>query len=125
MPAPSAYPLYGGRREVEATIDYWNDRDDVYRVYLRAGERLTATWSGPSTETGPALALWRPGTTAVDAASIADRRLLARPAGAPLGFRARAAGWYLLDARMLRPGSGAYRSLWRRRAEAQAAVPRR
>ena len=25
------------RREVAATLDYWNDRDDVYRVYLRAG----------------------------------------------------------------------------------------
>ena len=41
-----AYPLYGSHRVVEATIDYWNDRDDVYRVYLHADEQLTATESG-------------------------------------------------------------------------------
>ena len=40
------------RREVEATIDYWNDRDDVYRVYLQAGEQLTAT--GRRTSARPA-----------------------------------------------------------------------
>ena len=39
----SAYPLFGARRDIAATLDYWNDRDDVYRVYLRAGERLDAT----------------------------------------------------------------------------------
>jgi serine protease len=105
-----AYPLYGARREVAATIDYWNDPDDVYRVYLRAGQRLVARW-GADTTTRPALALWRPGTTAVDEASIPDRRLLVRPAGAALAFTAKAAGWYLLDVRMTQPGSGAYRLL--------------
>ena len=103
-----AYPLYGSRRVVEATIDYWNDRDDVYRVYLQAGEQLTATESGTSAA-GPSLALWRPGTIAVDAASVRDRRLLSRPAGASLSFRADAAGWYLLDVRMIARAAGAYR----------------
>ena len=93
---------------VEATIDYWNDRDDVYRVYLHAGEQLTATESGTSAA-GPSLALWRPGTIAVDAASVRDRRLLSRPAGTSLSFRADAAGWYLLDVRMIARAAGAYR----------------
>ena len=105
-----AYPLYGPRRDVGATIDYWNDRDDVYRVYLRAGQRLIAKWAG-DTSARPALALWRPGTTEVDAASVADRRLLARPAGAALSFAATVTGWYVLDVRMTRPGSGPYRLL--------------
>ena len=104
----NAYPLYGTRRGIAATIDYWNDRDDVYRIYLRAGQRVTATWAS-DTAARPALALWRPGTTAVDAASIRDRRLLLRPAGAALSFEAKAAGWYLLDVRMTRGGAGAYR----------------
>jgi len=103
-----SYPLYGARRDVQATIDYWNDRDDIYRVYIRSGQRLTVRWAG-DTSTRPTLTLWRPGTTAVDAASIAFRRLLERPAGAALAFTARAAGWYLLDARITHPGSGAYR----------------
>ena len=42
----SAYPLFGAQRDIAATLDYWNDRDDVYRVYLRAGERLDATPAG-------------------------------------------------------------------------------
>jgi serine protease len=105
---PAAYPLYGVRREVVATVDYWNDRDDVYRVYLRVGQLLTATWGADST-TRPALALWRPGTTAVDAASVPVRRLLARPAGSGLSFTAKVAGWYLLDARTTRAESGPYR----------------
>jgi len=105
-----SYPLFGARRDVGATIDYWNDRDDVYRVYLRAGQRLAATWAF-DTATRPALMLWRPGTTAVDEASIPDRRLLARPAGAALSYTASAAGWYILDVRMTRPGGGAYRLL--------------
>jgi len=107
-PSTEAYPLFGARRDISATIDHWNDRDDIYRVYLRSGQRLTATFQ-PGSRVRPALALWRPGTTAVDSASIPDRRLLARPAGSALAFRAKAAGWYLLDARMIQPGSGLYR----------------
>ncbi len=103
-----AYPLFGARREIAATLDYWNDRDDVYRVFLRAGERLAATAAG---ETGikPSLSLWRPGTSAIDQASAASQRVVARPAGAALSYRAQAAGWYLLDARLVHASRGPYR----------------
>ena len=107
-----------------ATIDYWNDRDDVYRVYLRADQRLTATWGADST-TRPALTLWRPGTSAVDEASIPDRRLLARPAGSALSFTAKAAGWYLLDARTTRGESGSVPARRREALSRYPAVPRR
>ena len=103
-----AYPLFGARREIAATLDYWNDRDDVYRVFLRAGERLAATAAG---ETGikPSLSLWRPGTSAIDQASAASQRVVARPAGAALSYRAQAAGSYLLDARLVHASRGPYR----------------
>jgi hypothetical protein len=103
-----AYPLFGARREIAATLDYWNDRDDVYRVFLRAGERLAATAAG---ETGikPSLSLWRPGTSAIDQAWAASQRVVARPAGAALSYRAQAAGWYLLDARLVHASRGPYR----------------
>jgi len=104
----SAYPLYGSRRQVDATLDYWNDRDDVYRVYLRKGERLVAA-AATSSEIHPALALWRPGTTTVDVAAATSRRLAAQPAGAGLGYRAPAAGWYLLDAKLTHATRGPYR----------------
>ena len=103
-----AYSLFGARRDVDATLDYWNDRDDVYRVYLRAGERLAAT-PAAGTVIRPTLSLWRPGTPTVDQSSVSSYRLVARPAGAGLSYRAKASGWYLLDARPARASRGSYR----------------
>ncbi len=103
-----AYPLFGSRREVEATLDYWNDRTDIYRVYLRRGERLITT-AGTSASLRPALALWRPGTEIVDPSAARVRRLASRPPGAALGFTAKAPGWYILDVRATRPDAGQYR----------------
>jgi len=103
-----AYPLFGPRRQIEATLDYWNDRDDVYRVYLRAGDRFVAR-AAASTPVHPALALWRPGTESVDAASAPVGRLAARPPGATLSYRARTTGWYVLDVRVTTPVTGLYR----------------
>lgn len=102
-----AYPLFGPRRQVDATLDYWNDRDDVFRVYLRAGNRLNV--AEVSEGARPVLALWRPGTESIDAASVRLRRLAVRPPGATLSYRARAAGWYVLLASLSRPGVAAYR----------------
>jgi len=103
-----AYALFGRRRQVDATLDYWNDRNDIYRVYLHAGERITVT-SAPEAPVRPALALWRPGTLAVDAKSAPVRRLASRPAGSALVHKARVAGWYILHVRASRSLSGAYR----------------
>ena len=102
-----SYPLYGVRRVVDATIDHWNDRDDVYRVYLHAGERLVARLDGSVVR--PSFSLWSPGTTSVGADSAATRLLAVRQEGAALAYRAGPAGWYLLDLRMMRPAGGAYR----------------
>jgi subtilisin family serine protease len=106
--AGSSYPLFGARRDIAATLDYWNDRDDVYRVYLRAGERLDATPAG-GTDVKPTLSLWQPGAPAIDQASVSSQRILARPAGAGLSYRAPMAGWYLLDVRLVHASRGPYR----------------
>jgi len=103
----SAYPLFGARREFAATLDYWNDRDDVYRIYLRAGERLAATAVGRA-GIKPSLSLWRPGAPALDRASVSSQRILARAAGTGLSYRASAAGWYLLDTRLIHASRGPY-----------------
>jgi hypothetical protein len=102
-----AYPLFGPRRQVDATLDYWDDRDDVFRVYLRAGNRLNVAEISEGAR--PVLALWRPGTESIDAASVRLRRLAVRPPGATLSYRAKAAGWYVLLASLSRPGTAAYR----------------
>ncbi len=103
-----AYSLFGSRREVMATLDYWNDRDDVYSVYLRAGERLVVT-TDVSESVRPAFDLWRPGTETIGATAVRVRRLATRPPGGVLGYLARATGWYVLQVRIAKPGSGAYR----------------
>ena len=104
----AAYTLFGQRRTVDATLDYWNDRDDVYRVYVRAGERLTVT-SAPEVPVRPTLALWRPGTQEIDAKSAPVRLLATRAAGSTLSHRARLTGWYVLQVAATRSVSGAYR----------------
>ena len=104
----SAYPLFGQSREVEATLDYWNDRDDIYRVYAHAGERISVT-SVAGAPVRPALGLWLPGTLTVDAKSAGVRRLATRPTGNALVYRASVAGWYILHVRATNADSGRYR----------------
>ncbi len=102
-----SYPLFGASRRVEATLDFWNDRDDVYRTYVRTGEHVTVSVAA-TTSVLPALSLWRPGTETVDSASAPVRRLAARPPGVTLAYTARVAGWYILKVRAPRAGVGAY-----------------
>jgi subtilisin family serine protease len=106
-----AYRLYGPwpRRLVVATLDYWDDADDVYGVYLRAADRLEAELTG---EAGaPALALWGP-----DATSLTDpwgkrarlRFAAQRRTQSRIGYTAPAPGWYAVQARLTSPGEMRY-----------------
>ncbi len=98
------------RRLVHATVDYWDDQDDVYAVYLRAGRRLDASLGGDSGDLS--LALWRPGTESVQllAGQWGRVRLSARPgASEHLGFRAETTGWHYLQVRVVAAGETAYR----------------
>ncbi len=106
--AAGAYPLFGHDRRVAAVLDYWNDRDDIYRVYLRVGEELVVATSAEMPGR-PALDLWLPGTVAVDEKAPAIRRLATRPTGSALRYRARMAGWYVLRVRAVSVASGPYR----------------
>ena len=69
--AATAYALFGVRRAVDATIDYWNDRDDVYRLYLHVGDRLAAGLAAGG-QARPRLSLWAPGTTEIGTGSSAS-----------------------------------------------------
>lgn len=106
-----AYPLYGARRTFTATIDYYDDPYDVYRVELTKGERVdlrtSASW--PATKVG--LLLWRPGTRTVIGKTPKGQRVAAslRAGGVEhIVYRARKAGWYYVEVEATAPGSGAY-----------------
>jgi hypothetical protein len=93
-----------------ATVDYWDDQSDVYRMKLRKGTRLTATLKGPS-GADVNLVLWKPGTTSIQ--TLAGRRIAARSSGPGSRerisrYRAKTKGQYYLEVKISRPGAGAY-----------------
>jgi serine protease len=108
-PGAGASTVWGSAATIEATTDWWDDRIDVYRVYVRAGQRIDASVLGPSAP-GANLVLWRPGTADVVGTSqrvLAMRAAVAGPAGT-LVFRSRVNGWYYLEVSARRTASGPY-----------------
>jgi hypothetical protein len=105
----------GKRRRVlrlQATLDYWDDRADVYRVWLRRGQRMSAFVKGLSALEAQLL-LWRPRTKVVQRRIPATTRPLRQSSG--IGFSQRlkpyvagATGWHYLEVQLPVPGSGSY-----------------
>jgi hypothetical protein len=101
----------GRRVRVRATIDYWNDAVDVYRIKLRRGQRLSVVARAGS-GLDVSLVLWKPAlTTLGDASSALRARRSIHGPGVPekLRYRARKSGWYSLEVVAANPGSGQYR----------------
>jgi hypothetical protein len=109
---PIASPLWGRRgRRLRATIDFWDDPVDVYRIKLRQGARIDARLRAPR-GAGTNLSLWLPGTRKVAGRAV-DRRLLAAVSKSPgsierIRLRVPTTGWYYLAIRSAAPGAGAY-----------------
>jgi subtilisin family serine protease len=103
----SSFTLWGRTLRTRATIDFWDDPVDVYRVRIAARQRFSATVRGPG-RAGVALSLWKPGTTSVTGFG----RPLLRKAGAgasrSLAYRATVGGWYYLEMKVASMSFGAY-----------------
>ena len=111
--AATAVRLWGRKgRRIRATVDYWDDPIDVYRIKLRRGQRLVAILRGPGgTDTN--LFLWKPGTRRVAGFAV-DRRRLAAQSKSPgsverIRLRVRESGWYFLEVKIADAGAGGYR----------------
>lgn len=101
---------------VKATVDFWDDQIDVYRIYLRKGQRVRLTLNGPEGANSNLL-LWRPGTKRVgDLRSQHFRAAQAIGPGASqrLAHRAAATGWYYVQAKLATRGFGPYELTIRR-----------
>jgi hypothetical protein len=106
-----------GRRKavvrLQATLDYWDDRVDVYRVWLRKGRRFTARANGFG-EVETALRLWRPGITALSRRlSGTAARPVRRAGGAGFvkrlkPYRVAKTGWHYVEVKASAPGTGRY-----------------
>jgi hypothetical protein len=98
------FPQGKTRRSLRATLDFWDDRDDVFAIKLRRGERLFASFSASGAET--ALVLWSPSTVSVDDLARQDLRL--RVSTGPraveqVSWVAREGGWHYLQLRVVVP----------------------
>jgi hypothetical protein len=95
---------------INATLDFWDDQIDVYRVYLRKGDKLRLTLDGPAGANSNLL-LWRPGTKRV--ADLRSQNMRVAQSIGPgsshkLGYRAAQTGWYYVEAKLATRGSGPY-----------------
>lgn len=90
-------------RTVQASLDYWDDNVDVYRVTLKQGQALYARLT-PEGGANVKLALWPPGTKRVEGLDLkAVRAAQSRRVGpqARLAFRAQKTGTYYLEAKLV------------------------
>ena len=106
-----AHTLWGQTQSITATLDYYDDTIDVYRVHVRKRETLRASvaaWAGANVQ----LELWRPATRRVDQPATVKKLRAAqsvRPGSSQsLRFTAAAAGWYFVEVKVASPGFGAY-----------------
>ena len=98
-----ARKVWGKRPAFNATLDFWDDPRDVYRVRLARGERLhvrvAAGWSNASV-----------GLTLLSLQGLSDTvARTARPGRTQqLSYRAPHSGWYAVKLRITRHGGGRY-----------------
>jgi subtilisin family serine protease len=104
---PWAHSLPPLPRTVAASLDYWDDNIDVYRVHLAKGASLFARLT-PAGRANVRLAVWPRGTEAVEPRTVGERlptspAVKARRVGAQLrlSFHAKSAGTYYVEAKLV------------------------
>ena len=107
-----AYPVSGSNRRIKATVDFWDDQDDVYAIRLRRNQPVYVGLTGSDASADLSLALWLPGTRSIE--SVSGLRFRARVSARPgareyLSYRARSTGTYFVQVRMSSPGLTRYR----------------
>ncbi len=108
---PQAVRLWGQTKRLSATLDFWDDQNDVYAIRLRRDQPVFVGVRGPAgTDTN--LMLWHPATRRVDDLSSFERlvKQSARPGPREwLSYRAPRAGWYFVQVKLGSRGAGRYR----------------
>ena len=108
---PGAMRLWGQAIRLEATLDYWDDQNDVYAIRLRRNQPVYVSVRGPAGE-DTNLLLWRPRTKHVD--DLGSLGLLGRQSAHPggrefLSFRAARAGLHYVQVKLASRGEGRYK----------------
>ncbi|HUQ23246.1 MAG TPA: S8 family serine peptidase [Gaiellaceae bacterium] len=106
-----AAPLWGQTIRFEATLDFWDDQNDVYAVRLRRGQPVYMSVRGPAGH-DTNLILWSSGTKRVDDLASVGRvvRQSARPGPVEnLSYRASKTGTYYVQVKLGSRGAGRYK----------------
>lgn len=106
--ASQARKIWGKRPAVGATLDFWDDPGDVYRVHLDRGQRLHAQVTAHWAQAEVHLTLWQPGLPVLrgNKGRVAETAHAGRKQR--LGYRAPHAGWYYLQLQITHHGAGRY-----------------
>jgi len=106
-----AVRLGGAVKRIQATLDFWDDQNDVYAIRLVRGQPVYVSIHGVAgADTN--LILWRPGTRHVD--DLSAFRFVARQSARPgarehLQYRAKRTGWHFVQVKLGSRGAGRYR----------------
>jgi hypothetical protein len=109
---PRAQGLSGRNRLIRATVDFWDDQDDVYAIRLKPKQRVYVGLKGVESGADLSLALWLPKTRTVEGVgSLRERAKVSARSGPReyFSFRAARAGTYYVQVRMSSPGHTRYR----------------
>ena len=103
--------MWGKDVKVRASVDYYEDPVDVYRVSLGAHEQLAARVVGAWPGAQVRLSLWKPGTRRID--ETRAKTLRAAQSAAPgstqrVQFTAPGRGFYYVEVKVVSPGYGPY-----------------
>lgn len=95
------FPPRAPSRTVRGTLDFWDDPEDVYGVYLHRGQKVFASLTASGA--AATLALWAPATESVD--EKADRSLRLVVSASPgareqIGWVAAETGWHYVQTRI-------------------------
>ncbi len=106
-----AAPVWGQIQRLHATLDFWDDQNDVYAIRLRRGQPVYVSVRGPAgTDTN--LIVWRPGAKSIDDLGSLGRVAAqsARPGAREyLEYRAPAKGTYYVQVKLGSRGGGRYK----------------
>ena len=99
-------------RRIDATVDFWEDQDDVYAISLKRGQPVYVGLKGPEKGYDLSMALWLPQARSIeDVGSVRLRvRVSARPGARQyFAYRAPERGRYFVQVRMSSAGLARYR----------------
>ena len=99
-----AWTVWGKRDKLAATVDYWDDPVDVYRIPLQRNEVLSARLVAGA---GITLELWQPTTVHVDRAA-SQRLLISESTTGRVRFRAPKRAMYYLEVKAASPAFSPY-----------------